>query len=78
MAIADVAQAETFYAEDRATGYSTQTILATKLAWAGIVGVREFVKRDGRPPYMPCTRTSGSGGSFATPSRPSHAHETAG
>src|SRR3954467_5650578 len=32
MAVADVAQEETFYAEvDRATGYSTQTILATPL-----------------------------------------------
>ena len=43
MAIADVAQEETFYAEiDRATGYSTQTLLATPLrVGSEIVGVLE-------------------------------------
>jgi sigma-B regulation protein RsbU (phosphoserine phosphatase) len=57
VAIADVAQEETFYAEvDRATGYSTQTILATPLRVEGeTVGVLEFVNRLGNPPYQPFT-----------------------
>jgi transcriptional regulator with GAF, ATPase, and Fis domain len=57
MAIADVAQEETFYAEvDRATGYSTQTILATPLrVGSEVVGVLEFVNRLGDPPYQPFT-----------------------
>jgi putative methionine-R-sulfoxide reductase with GAF domain len=57
MAVADVAQEETFYAEvDRATGYSTQTILATPLRVGGeTVGVLEFVNRLGSPPYRPFT-----------------------
>jgi GAF domain-containing protein len=57
MAVTDVAQEETFYAEvDRATGYSTQTILATPLRAGGeIVGVLEFVNRLGDPPYEPFT-----------------------
>ena len=57
MAIADVAQEETFYAEvDRATGYSTQTILATPLrVGSEMVGVLEFVNRLGDPPYKPFT-----------------------
>jgi GAF domain-containing protein len=57
MAVADVAQEETFYAEvDRATGYSTQTILATPLRVGGeTVGVLEFVNRLGEPPYRPFT-----------------------
>jgi GAF domain-containing protein len=57
VAIADVAQEETFYAEvDRATGYSTQTILATPLSVEGeTVGVLEFVNRLGEPPYQPFT-----------------------
>lgn len=55
MAVTDVAQEETFYAEvDRATGYSTQTILATPLRAGGeMVGVLEFVNRLGDPPYEP-------------------------
>lgn len=55
MAVTDVAQEETFYAEvDRATGYSTQTILATPLRASGeMVGVLEFVNRLGDPPYEP-------------------------
>ncbi len=55
MAVTDVAQEETFYAEvDRATGYSTQTILATPLRTSGeMVGVLEFVNRLGDPPYEP-------------------------
>jgi signal transduction protein with GAF and PtsI domain len=57
MAVADVAQEETFYAEvDRATGYSTHTILATPLRVGGeTVGVLEFVNRLGDPPYRPFT-----------------------
>ena len=57
MAVADVAQEETFYAEvDRATGYSTQTILATPLRADGeIIGVLEFVNRIGDPPEIPFT-----------------------
>jgi len=55
MAVTDVAQEETFYAEvDRRTGYSTQTILATPLRSGDeIVGVLEFVNRLGDPPYQP-------------------------
>jgi GAF domain-containing protein len=55
VAVADAAQEETFYAEvDRATGYSTQTLLATPLRAAGeMVGVLEFVNRLGEPPYQP-------------------------
>jgi transcriptional regulator with GAF, ATPase, and Fis domain len=57
VAVADVAQEETFYAEvDRATGYSTQTLLATPLSVEGeTVGVLEFVNRLGEPPYQPFT-----------------------
>jgi transcriptional regulator with GAF, ATPase, and Fis domain len=57
VAVADVAQEETFYAEvDRATGYSTQTILATPLRVEDeTVGVLEFVNRLGEPPYQPFT-----------------------
>jgi GAF domain-containing protein len=57
MAVADVAQEETFYAEvDRAVGFSTQTILATPLRVQGeMVGVLEFVNREGEPPYKPFT-----------------------
>ncbi len=55
MAVANVSQEEIFYAEvDRATGYSTQTILATPLRAGGeTVGVLEFVNRLGNPPYQP-------------------------
>ncbi len=57
VAVADVARDESFYAEvDRATGYSTQTILATPLRASGeMVGVLEFVNRLGDPPYQPFT-----------------------
>ncbi|HKR02116.1 MAG TPA: GAF domain-containing protein [Pyrinomonadaceae bacterium] len=57
VAVADVAQDESFYAEvDRATGYSTQTLLATPLRVEGeTVGVLEFVNRLGNPPYQPFT-----------------------
>ncbi|HEY0379429.1 MAG TPA: GAF domain-containing protein [Pyrinomonadaceae bacterium] len=57
VAVADVAQEESFYAEvDRATGYSTHTILATPLRVEGeTIGVLEFVNRLGEPPYQPFT-----------------------
>jgi len=57
MVVADVAQEETFYAEvDRAVGFSTQTILATPLRVEGeMVGVLEFVNREGSPPFKPFT-----------------------
>jgi sigma-B regulation protein RsbU (phosphoserine phosphatase) len=57
VAVADVAREETFYAEvDRATGYSTHTILATPLRVEGeTIGVLEFVNRLGEPPYQPFT-----------------------
>jgi signal transduction protein with GAF and PtsI domain len=57
MAVADAAREETFYAEvDRATGYSTQIILATPLRVGDeTVGVLEFVNRLGEPPYKPFT-----------------------
>lgn len=57
MAITDVGEEETFYAEiDRKTGYSTQTILATPLNYNGeIIGVLEYVNRIGEPPFEPFT-----------------------
>lgn len=53
MAVADVGQEESFYAEvDKTTGYSTQTILATPLRHNGeIIGVLEYVNRIGEPPF---------------------------
>lgn len=57
MAVADVGEESTFYAEiDKKTGYSTQTILATPLRHGGeIIGVLEYVNRPGIPPYQPFT-----------------------
>jgi sigma-B regulation protein RsbU (phosphoserine phosphatase) len=57
VAVADVAQDETFYAAvDLATGYSTHTLLATPLrVGEETVGVLEFVNRLGDPPYQPFT-----------------------
>lgn len=53
MAVADVGQEQTFYAEvDKTTGYSTQIILATPLRHNGeIIGVLEYVNRIGEPPF---------------------------
>lgn len=53
MAVADVGQENSFYAEvDKTTGYSTQTILATPLRYKDqMMGVLEFVNREGEPPY---------------------------
>lgn len=57
MAVSDVGEEESFYAEvDRATGYSTQTILATPLRYNGeVIGVLEYINRRGEPPYEPFT-----------------------
>jgi transcriptional regulator with GAF, ATPase, and Fis domain len=57
MAVADVAQEETFYSEvDRATGYKTETLLTTPLrAGDETVGVLQFVNREGAAPYAPHT-----------------------
>lgn len=53
MAIADVGEENSFYAEvDRQTGYSTQTLLATPLRHNGeVIGVLEYVNRIGDPPF---------------------------
>ncbi len=55
VAIADAKHEESFYPEvDRATGYSTQIILATPLRVGyETIGVLEFVNRVGDPPYQP-------------------------
>lgn len=52
LAVADVGQHETFYAEvDRQTGFSTQTILATPLKYNDeIIGVLEYVNRTSEAP----------------------------
>ncbi|MBK6748455.1 MAG: GAF domain-containing protein [Pyrinomonadaceae bacterium] len=57
MAVSDVGEDSTFYAEvDRATGYSTQTILATPLRFKDeIIGVLEFINRSGSQPFAPFT-----------------------
>ncbi len=57
MAIADVGEEQTFYAEvDKQTGYSTQMILATPLRHNGeVIGVLEYINRTGEPPYKPFT-----------------------
>ena len=55
LAVADVSRESAFYVDvDRATGYSTQTLLATPLLADGRpVGVLEFVNRVGGPPFQP-------------------------
>lgn len=55
VAIADTSRESAFYADiDRATGYSTQTLLASPLLVDGrTVGVLEFVNRIGAGPYEP-------------------------
>jgi Nif-specific regulatory protein len=57
MAVADVGQEQSFYAEvDKKTGYTTETILATPLRFNDeIIGVLEYVNRIGEPPYEPFT-----------------------
>jgi signal transduction protein with GAF and PtsI domain len=57
MAVADVGEEESFYAEvDKTTGYSTQMILATPLRHNGeMIGVLEYINRPGAPPHEPFT-----------------------
>jgi signal transduction protein with GAF and PtsI domain len=57
MAVANAAEEQSFYAEvDRATGFTTQTLLATPLRLRGdVIGVLEFLNRPGEPPYSPFT-----------------------
>lgn len=57
MAVADVGETDTFYAEvDRTTGYSTQMILATPLRHNDeVIGVLEYVNRSTGPPFEPFT-----------------------
>ena len=57
MAVSNVVEDSTFYAEvDKATGYSTEMILATPLQHDGeTIGVLEYINRKGDPPYVPFT-----------------------
>jgi GAF domain-containing protein len=57
IAVSDAQQDATFYPEvDRATGFSTQALLATPLNHDGeTIGVLEFVNRAGAPPFEPFT-----------------------
>lgn len=57
MAVSDVGEEETFYAEvDKTTGYSTQMILATPLRHNGeVIGVLEYINRKGPQPFDPFT-----------------------
>ncbi len=57
MAVSNVVEDSTFYAEiDKATGYSTEMILATPLRYEGeTIGVLEYINRTGDPPYKPFT-----------------------
>lgn len=55
MAVSNVEEDATFYAEvDKATGYSTELILATPLRYEGeTIGVLEYINRTGDPPFEP-------------------------
>ena len=57
MAVSDVDEEAAFYAEvDKATGFSTEMLLATPLSYHGeVIGVLEYVNRPGDPPYTPFT-----------------------
>ncbi len=57
MAVSNVVEDSTFYAEiDKATGYSTEMILATPLRYEGeTIGVLEYINRVGEPPYSAFT-----------------------
>jgi signal transduction protein with GAF and PtsI domain len=57
MAVSNVVEDSTFYAEvDKATGYSTEMILATPLRHDGeTIGVLEYINRRGDPPFTPFT-----------------------
>lgn len=53
MGVSNVESDEAFYAEiDKATGYSTEIILATPLTYEGeVIGVLEYINRVGDGPY---------------------------
>ena len=55
IAVSNVEQDAAFYKEvDKATGYSTEMILATPLRHEGeVIGVLEYINRAGEPPYQP-------------------------
>lgn len=55
IAVANVEEDSAFYKEvDKATGYSTEMILATPLRHDGeVIGVLEYINRAGEPPYQP-------------------------
>lgn len=57
MAVSNVEKDASFYAGvDKATGYSTEMILATPLLYEGeTIGVLEYINRKGNPPYAPFT-----------------------
>jgi signal transduction protein with GAF and PtsI domain len=57
VAVSNAAEEESFYAEvDRATGYTTQILLATPLWIRGeVIGVLELINRPGEPPFVPFT-----------------------
>ena len=57
MAVSDVEEEASFYAEvDKATGFSTEMLLATPLSYHGeVIGVLEYVNRPGEPPHQPFT-----------------------
>jgi hypothetical protein len=57
MAVSNVEEDSAFYKEvDKATGYSTEMILATPLQLDGeTIGVLEYINREGAPPYKPFT-----------------------
>ena len=57
MAVSNVGEEANFYAEvDKATGFSTEMLLATPLSHGGeVIGVLEYVNRRGEPPHEPFT-----------------------
>ena len=57
MAVSNVDQEASFYAEvDKATGFSTEMMIATPLSHRGeVIGVLEYVNRPGDPPHEPFT-----------------------
>jgi signal transduction protein with GAF and PtsI domain len=57
IAVSNVEQDAAFYKEvDKATGFSTEMILATPLRHDGeVIGVLEYINRAGDPPFQPFT-----------------------
>ena len=57
IAVSNVEEDSAFYKEvDKATGFSTEMILATPLRHDGeVIGVLEYINRAGDPPYHPFT-----------------------